>query len=311
MITIPARAGPIAFAGTSAFAARVLRGLVSESLVPALVVTQPDRPAGRRRVVTPPPVASAASEIGLPLIQPERASEAGPALIAAGVGAVAICAYGNLIPPSLLIERPWVNLHPSALPRWRGAAPIERAIMAGDSRTEVCVMLLVEALDAGPVMARIGGGDTTRRHDRNPLRSSGRSRRSAARRGTAPDRCRSRHRGGAAPGGRNLRTQARAERPRARPRPPSTWRARSHPGARARNRRPDRLGRQAADRLAGRRGRRRRGRGRVSARAGRLVVGFADGAVELLDVQVPGRSRLEAASFLRGLSGPIERATAG
>jgi methionyl-tRNA formyltransferase len=116
------------------------------------VLTQPDRPAGRRRVPTPPPVAVAAGELGLELLQPERARDAADAL--SGFRAVALCAYGQLVPASLLALAPWLNLHPSLLPRWRGAAPVERAILAGDAETGVCVMRLVEALDAGGILSR-------------------------------------------------------------------------------------------------------------------------------------------------------------
>jgi methionyl-tRNA formyltransferase len=124
------------------------------------VISQPDRPAGRGRKPAPPPVAVAARELGLALSQPERPAEALPLLQRAGVGAVAVVAYGELVPRPLLDALPFVNLHPSALPRWRGAAPVERALMAGDDESAVAAMLLVEALDAGPVAAleRFGVG---------------------------------------------------------------------------------------------------------------------------------------------------------
>jgi methionyl-tRNA formyltransferase len=142
----------LAFAGTSAFGAGCLRGLLDEGVEIALVLTQPDRPAGRRRTPTPPPVATAARELGLQVLQPERARDAADAL--AGAAAIALCAYGQLVPASLLALAPWLNLHPSLLPRWRGAAPVERAILAGDAETGVCVMRLVEALDAGGILSR-------------------------------------------------------------------------------------------------------------------------------------------------------------
>ncbi len=117
------------------------------------MLSQPDRPAGRRRQPTPPPVAVAARELGLPLLQPERAGEAAAAVEEAGLAAMAICAYGQLVRPPLLDALPWLNLHPSLLPRWRGAAPVERALMAGDAETGVAIMELVPALDAGPIAA--------------------------------------------------------------------------------------------------------------------------------------------------------------
>ncbi len=118
-----------------------------------LVLSQPDRPAGRNRRPTPPPVAALAQELGLPLLQPERAIDAHDALARLRPAAIAICAYGQLLAPELLQVAPWLNLHPSLLPRWRGAAPIERALMAGDAETGVAVMRTEAALDAGPVVS--------------------------------------------------------------------------------------------------------------------------------------------------------------
>ena len=115
------------------------------------MLSQPDRPAGRRRQLTPPPVAEAARELGLPLVQPEHVIEALPALREIAPAAVAICAYGQLLPQELLDVCPWLNLHPSLLPRWRGAAPIERALLAGDDGTGVAIMATVLELDAGPI----------------------------------------------------------------------------------------------------------------------------------------------------------------
>jgi methionyl-tRNA formyltransferase len=144
----------VAFAGSNWWAARALELLVGAAgLQIAHVVTQPDRPAGRGRRQAAPPVAAAALALGLPLSQPERPAEALPLFERDRVDAVAVVAYGELVPRALLDALPFVNLHPSALPRWRGAAPIERALMAGDREGAVAAMLLVEALDAGPVAA--------------------------------------------------------------------------------------------------------------------------------------------------------------
>jgi len=118
-----------------------------------LVLSQPDRPAGRNRRPTPPPVAALAQELGLPLVQPERAIDAHDALARLRPAAIAICAYGQILPPELLQIAPWLNLHPSLLPRWRGAAPIERALMAGDAETGVAVMRTDVELDAGPLVS--------------------------------------------------------------------------------------------------------------------------------------------------------------
>jgi methionyl-tRNA formyltransferase len=144
----------VGFAGTSSWAADALSLLVGDpALDLALVLSQPDRPAGRGRGLRRPPVAERALELGLPLVQPERPAEALVDLRSAGIAAMAVVAYGELVPRPLLDALPWLNLHPSKLPRWRGAAPIERALMAGEDELAACVILLVEALDAGPIAA--------------------------------------------------------------------------------------------------------------------------------------------------------------
>jgi methionyl-tRNA formyltransferase len=142
-----------AYLGTSGFAAAVLRRLAASPHRPALVVTPPDRRQGRGRRVAPPPAAAAATELGLDLLQAENVNEevALERIRAAAPEAVLVCAFGQLIREPLLSEFPLLNVHPSLLPRWRGAAPIERAIMAGDATTGVCVMQLTAGLDSGPV----------------------------------------------------------------------------------------------------------------------------------------------------------------
>jgi methionyl-tRNA formyltransferase len=141
------------FLGTSEFAAAVLLRLADSRHRPLLVVTPPDRPRGRGRRTLPPHAATAAAELGIELLQAEDVNE--PAALerirAVEPEAVAVCAFGQLIREPLLSEWPMLNVHPSLLPRWRGAAPIERAIMAGDSRTGVCVMEVTAGLDSGPV----------------------------------------------------------------------------------------------------------------------------------------------------------------
>lgn len=141
------------FLGTSAFAATVLDSLAGSPFRPELVVTRPDRPRGRGRRLQAPPVAERARELGLDLAQPPdvNSPEATERIADASPAAIAVCAYGALVREPLLSMGPILNVHPSLLPRWRGAAPIERAIMAGDAETGVSIMRLVEALDAGPV----------------------------------------------------------------------------------------------------------------------------------------------------------------
>jgi methionyl-tRNA formyltransferase len=135
-----------AFFGTSQLGADALEALAGAGAEIGLVVTQPDRQAGRGRRLRRPPVAERAEALGLPLRQTADAS-ADPPPAAAGV----VVAFGQIVKPPLLGAYPLYNLHPSLLPRWRGAAPIERAIMAGDGETGVAVIELVERLDAGPV----------------------------------------------------------------------------------------------------------------------------------------------------------------
>jgi methionyl-tRNA formyltransferase len=145
-----------AFLGTSDFAATVLRRLADSPHRPALVVTPPHRRQGRGRKVAPPPAAAAARELGLELLQAESVNQeaARERIAAAAPDAVAVCAFGQLIREPLLSDYEMLNVHPSLLPRWRGAAPIQRAIMAGDERTGVCVMRLTAGLDSGPVALR-------------------------------------------------------------------------------------------------------------------------------------------------------------
>jgi methionyl-tRNA formyltransferase len=144
------------YLGTSDFAATVLRRLASSAHKPSLVIAPPDSRRGRGRQELPPPTAEAAAELGIELLQAANVNEGEPLerIRAAKPDAVIVCAFGQMIREPLLSELPILNVHPSLLPRWRGAAPIERAIMTGDQRTGVCVMRLVEALDAGPVALR-------------------------------------------------------------------------------------------------------------------------------------------------------------
>ncbi len=146
-----------AFLGTSDFAATVLGILAESDARPSLAVTLPDRRRGRGRREQPSPVAVKADELGIELLKsPNVNDDADRERIAAASGATgwaSICAFGQLIREPLLSEVPMLNVHPSLLPRWRGAAPVERAIMSGDAETGVAVMRLVAGLDSGPVAA--------------------------------------------------------------------------------------------------------------------------------------------------------------
>jgi len=139
----------IAVAATAPFGADVLGRLAARHDVSALL-TRPDARAGRGRRVAAPPAKEVAERLGIPVLQPERLAEG----IDLGAPTVVVCAYGLLVPAELLAERAWLNVHPSLLPRWRGAAPVERAIMAGDAETGVTIHETVAALDAGPIAAQ-------------------------------------------------------------------------------------------------------------------------------------------------------------
>ena len=143
------------YLGSSAFAAAVLDELAAGPHRPLLVVTPPDRPRGRGRRPAPPPVAARAVERGIDLMQTSDVNEsaARERLLGAGAEVGVVCAFGQIVGGELLEAIELLNLHPSLLPRWRGAAPIERAIMAGDAVTGACVMRLEAGLDSGPVAA--------------------------------------------------------------------------------------------------------------------------------------------------------------
>jgi methionyl-tRNA formyltransferase len=141
------------YLGTSAFAAAVLERLAASAHRPSLVVTRPDRPAGRGRRLTAPPVGDAARALGLELAQPASINdaEAHARIAVERPDVVVVCAFGALIQEPLLSEHELLNVHPSLLARWRGAAPVERAIMAGDEQTGVSIMRVTAGLDSGPV----------------------------------------------------------------------------------------------------------------------------------------------------------------
>ncbi|MFT3862957.1 MAG: methionyl-tRNA formyltransferase [Solirubrobacterales bacterium] len=144
------------YLGTSDFAATVLRRVADSPHAPSLVVTPPDSRQGRGRRVSPPPVAELADELGIELLQAGNVNDeaAVERIRAAAPEALLVCAFGQLIREPLLSLAEFLNVHPSLLPRWRGAAPIERAIMARDAKTGVCVMRLTAGLDSGPVALR-------------------------------------------------------------------------------------------------------------------------------------------------------------
>jgi methionyl-tRNA formyltransferase len=292
----------VGFAGTNEWSAETLRLLHARDDVDvAVVLTQPDRPAGRGRRTVAPPVAQTGAQLGLPVLQPERPAHALDELRAAGCEAMVVVAYGELVPRALLAAFTWLNVHPSLLPRWRGAAPIERAIMAGDRELAVAVMVLVQALDAGPVAAL---ERFTLADDENagvayaralelaidPLADAlrGAARGSLATvpqvgeptyaaKLTADDRLLD-------PGrpARELHDRVRALAPHIGARLPLggapfvVWRTRVEPALEA-------------------------GRGSLVVVDGRLLLGTGDGTLELLELQAPGKRALAADAWLRGV----------
>jgi methionyl-tRNA formyltransferase len=137
----------IGVAATAPLGADVLERLARTNEI-AFLLTRPDAPRGRGRKLAAPPAKDAAERLGIRVHQPERPE------LPEHVERVVVCAYGLYIPPRLLSESLWLNVHPSLLPRWRGAAPVERAILAGDAETGVTIHETVAELDAGPIAAR-------------------------------------------------------------------------------------------------------------------------------------------------------------
>jgi methionyl-tRNA formyltransferase len=309
------------FLGTNAFAAAVLTRLASSGdHRPTLVVTRPDRPRGRGRRLASPPVAEAARDLGIPLAQPESVNDPQPReLIAqAAPSVVVVCAFGALIKEPLLSEHEILNVHPSLLPRWRGAAPIERAIMAGDAHTGVSIMRLTAGLDSGPVclaasepiraddscgslaprLSRIGGELLVRALEEAPpfVEQADEGASYAEKIGPA-DRLLDPSRPAA-----ELERLVRALNP--------------HIGARAMLDDGTMLGvRRAAlleEEFSGEDRARREGMGdapgpRVTASEGRLLLACDDGTLELLVVQPPGGRPMDSASYLRGHGPPGRR----
>ncbi|MEQ9337767.1 MAG: methionyl-tRNA formyltransferase, partial [Miltoncostaeaceae bacterium] len=144
----------IAFAGSPGAAVAPLRALAASEHRVALVITQPDRPRGRRGAPRPTPVADAALELGLPVERPAtiNAPEVVARLEAERVEALVVVAFGQILREAILSARPCVNVHFSLLPAYRGAAPVERAIMDGVDETGVTIMLMDAGLDTGPML---------------------------------------------------------------------------------------------------------------------------------------------------------------
>jgi methionyl-tRNA formyltransferase len=296
-----------AYLGTSEFAATVLRRLAGSPHRPALVVTPPDSRKGRGRRLSPPPAAEAASELGVELHQTAdvNSAESLEAIRTAEPGTIPVCAFGQLIREPLLSEFLMLNIHPSLVPRWRGAAPIERALMAGDRETGVTIMRVTAGLDSGPVglakripiaeeddyaslsakLAELGGDLLV--HALDSLEAGEleftEQLDSAA---TYAEKI--------APHERHLAPSLPA------PELERIVRALTpHIGAYLELQDGDRLGIRAARAVPS-----GPGQGAIEAAGGELLLGSADGALRLEVVQPPGKRPMSAADFLRGHAPP-------
>jgi methionyl-tRNA formyltransferase len=148
----------VIFAGTPAFAVPALQALAAADHDLVLVLTQPDRPAGRGLRTLPSPVKDAAQALGVPVLQPAsvKNKDALAALATAAADVMVVAAYGLILPQAALDlpRHGALNIHASLLPRWRGAAPVQRALLAGDTHSGVCIMQMDAGLDTGPVLLR-------------------------------------------------------------------------------------------------------------------------------------------------------------
>ncbi|OGZ17574.1 MAG: methionyl-tRNA formyltransferase [Candidatus Nealsonbacteria bacterium RBG_13_36_15] len=145
----------IIFMGVPEFGTIILEKLIENNLKPVLVVTAPDKPVGRKQILTPPPVKVIAEKHGISVLQPEKPSTIQNLLSAISPDLIAVAAYGKILPKEIL-EMPkygCLNVHPSLLPRWRGASPIQFTILAGDQETGVTIILIDEKMDHGPILA--------------------------------------------------------------------------------------------------------------------------------------------------------------
>jgi methionyl-tRNA formyltransferase len=300
------------FLGTNDYAAEILQRLADRpEHRPALVLTRPDRPRGRGRRLASPPVAERARSLGLTLEQPDSVNDAQTVarISAAEPGAVVVCAFGALIKEPLLSAHELLNVHPSLLPRWRGAAPIERAIIAGDDETGVSIMRLTAGLDSGPIclagslaigerdtygslaerLRRLGGdlllAALDRKAEGEAIEFAEQDERGVtyAEKIDAQDRLLDPMRPAA-----ELERVVRALSP--------------HVGARAELPDGGMLGVHEAALVASPDGA-DAGRGVVE-REGRLLLLCADGALELRSVQPPGGRAMDAGSYLRGHGAP-------
>lgn len=296
----------IIFAGSPAAAVPSLRALLDGPHELVAVVTREDSPQGRKRVLTPTPVAEIAEAAGIPVIRANRLGPVVDDLISLGADLGVIVAYGGLIREPLLSapRLGWINLHFSVLPRWRGAAPVQRAIIAGDEETGATVFRLVPELDAGPIFAverRPIGRNETAGHLLEVLADSGARLLSGVVDALALGTAAAVEQTGEptlapkltlADGAIDWSHDAEAVDARVRGVTPEPGAFTLIDGERLKI-----MAAAIAHEVAG------IPPGRIEARAGRIVAGTASGAVELLRVQPAGKREMPAADWWRGRDG--------
>ncbi len=148
----------IVYMGTPHYAEAILQTLIeAEDMNVRLVLTQPDRPAGRKNIMTPPPVKVLAEKYGISVLQPNRLRDEGvvEAIMAQKPDFIVVAAFGQLLPKTVLDIAPCINLHASLLPQYRGASPIQQSLLFGDMTTGVTSMLMEEGLDTGPILEKV------------------------------------------------------------------------------------------------------------------------------------------------------------
>jgi len=146
----------IIFMGTPEFGAIILEGLIKANYKLVLVITAPDKPVGRKQILTPSPVKVVAQKYKIPILQPEKIQEAIAEIRATSPGLVIVAAYGQILPKEILDIPKYgcLNVHPSLLPKYRGPSPIQYAILNGEKKTGVTIMLMNEKMDHGPILAQ-------------------------------------------------------------------------------------------------------------------------------------------------------------
>ena len=148
----------IVYMGTPHYAKEILHTLIEAAdMEVSLVLTQPDRPVGRKKVLTPPPVKSLAVDHGITVIQPNRLSDEGieDTIRELKPDFIVVAAFGQILPKSILDIAPCINLHASLLPQYRGASPVQQSLLNGDEKTGVTSMLMEEGLDTGPMLEKV------------------------------------------------------------------------------------------------------------------------------------------------------------